>query len=156
MRAVWLFLATAAYSGYAPFAPGTVGSAVGLLVWWACRPAGSTWVDLAAIVVLTLLGARAGTEAERHFAREDPGHVVIDEVVGMLVTLVALPVSWTGALIGFVLFRVFDVIKPWPASRLEHLPGGTGIMADDIMAGVYAHLALRMAGALWPAWVYLG
>ena len=78
------------------------------------------------------------------------------EAVARAEQLVALPVSLTGALVGFVLFRVFDVIKPWPASRLEHLPGGTGIMADDIMAGIYAHLALRIAGALWPAWVYLG
>ena len=155
MRALWLFIATAAFSGYAPFAPGTVGSAVGLLVWWATRPAGGAWVDLAVIAVLTVLGARAGTEAERHFAREDPGHVVIDEVVGMLVTIALLPVSWTGALVGFVLFRAFDVVKPWPASRFERLPGGVGIMADDIMAGVYAHLALRLAGALWAAWVYL-
>jgi phosphatidylglycerophosphatase A len=155
MRALWLFIATAAFSGYVPFAPGTVGSAVGLLVWWACRSLGGAWVDGGVIVALSVLGARAGTEAERHFAREDPGHVVIDEVVGMLVTLVTLPVSWTGALAGFVLFRVFDVVKPWPASRFERLPGGIGIMADDIMAGVYAHLALRIAGAVWPAWVYL-
>lgn len=155
MRAVWLFLATGAGSGYAPFAPGTVGSAVGVLVWWACRPAGAVWLDVGVIAVLTLLGVRAGTEAERHFGREDPGHVVVDEVVGMLVTLVALPVSWAGVLVGFVAFRVFDVIKPWPASRFERLPGGTGIMADDLMAGVYAHIAVRAIGAVWPAWVYL-
>lgn len=155
MRAAWLFLATAGFSGYAPFAPGTVGSAVGVLVFWACRPAQSLWLDVVVIAVLAVLGARAGTEAERHFAREDPGHVVIDEVVGMLITLVALPVSWTGVFVGFIAFRVFDVIKPWPASRLERLPGGTGIMADDIAAGVYAHLALRAVGALWPGWVYL-
>ncbi len=155
MRAVWVFLATAAFSGYAPFAPGTVGSAVGVLVFWACRPAHSPWLDVAVIVVLAVLGARAGTEAEQHFGREDPGHVVIDEVVGMLITLVMLPVSWTGVLVGFIAFRVFDVIKPWPASRLERLPGGTGIMADDVAAGVYAHLALRVAGFLWPAWIYL-
>ena len=121
MRAVWLFVATAAFSGYAPFAPGTVGSAVGVLVYWACRPAQSLGLDVAVIAVLAVLGARAGTEAEQHFGREDPGHVVIDEVVGMLITLVALPVSWTGILVGFIAFRVFDVVKPWPASRLERL-----------------------------------
>lgn len=154
MRVFWLFIGTAGFTGYAPFAPGTVGSAVGLLVWWGCRASGLPWAEAAAIVVLTVLGARAGTVAEAHFGREDPGHVVVDEVVGQLVTLFLLPVSLVGALAGFVLFRVFDIIKPWPASRLEHLPGGIGIMADDIMAGIYGYLALRVAGWLWPAWIF--
>jgi hypothetical protein len=130
MRAVWLFPATAAYS-VRRSRPGRSGRGR-TLVWWDCRPAGSVWVDLAVIVVLTLLGAQAGTEAERHFARR-PRHVVIDEVVGMLVTLVALPVSLTGPRWGSCCSGS-DVIKRG-RPRLEHLPGGTGIMADDIMAG---------------------
>jgi len=74
-------------------------------------------------------------------------------VLGMLVTLAFVPVGVTGAAIGFVLFRVFDVVKPWPVNRLEELPKGLGIMSDDLLAGVYANVALRVVGWLMPAWV---
>ena len=137
-----LALATALGVGYVPFAPGTCGSAVGLLVWWALPS--STSVQALAIVVLFAIGSWSGTVAERHFGRADPSHVVIDEVVGMLMTLLFNPVGWAGAMVGFVLFRIADVIKPFPANRLERLPGGVGIMADDAMAAVYANIALRV------------
>jgi phosphatidylglycerophosphatase A len=74
----------------------------------------------------------------------------MDEVVGMLITLYALPVGWMGVLVGFVLFRIADIIKPYPAARCEYLPGGLGMMADDAVAAIYSHLALR---ALWTAGV---
>ena len=80
----------------------------------------------------------------RLVGRKDPGIVVVDEVVGQWVTLAALPFTPVTAALGFLLFRVMDVVKPWPARDLERLPGGWGIMADDVMAGVYAHL--RAAG----------
>ena len=89
------------------------------------------------------VGALASNVAERHFGRTDPGQVVVDEVMGMLVTLFLNPVGWKGALVGFLLFRVADVVKPYPANRFEKLPGGLGIMADDGMAGIYANIALR-------------
>ena len=82
--------------------------------------------------------------AEGHFNRTDPGHVVIDEVLGMLITLFLNPVGWMGALVGFVLFRAADIVKPWPANKLEDLHGGVGIMADDAMAAVYSNIALRI------------
>jgi len=82
--------------------------------------------------------------AERYFERSDPRHVVLDEVMGMLITLFMVPVGWFGAAIGFVLFRAADVVKPFPANRLERLHGGLGVMADDAMAAVYANLALRL------------
>src|SRR4029078_5970083 len=86
--------------------------------------------------------------AERHFGRTDPGQVVIDEGMGMLITLFLNPVGWTGAFGACVLFRIADIIKPYPANRLEHLHGGVGVMADDGMAAVYANLALRAVLAL--------
>jgi phosphatidylglycerophosphatase A len=140
---VGLTIATVFGVGYAPFAPGTWGSAAGLLAWW-LLPA-SPVAQAAAIVVMFVVGSWGGNIAERHFGRTDPGQVVIDEVMGMLITLFLNPVGWGGAIAGFVLFRVFDVIKPYPANRLERLHGGIGVMADDAMAAVYANLALRAA-----------
>jgi len=142
-----LFLATVAGVGYAPIAPGTFGSAAGLVVWWLLR-SGSTTVQAAAIVVVFIIGTWGSSVAERHFGRTDPGQVVIDEVLGMLITLFLNPVGWGGAFAAFFLFRVFDVIKPYPANRLEQLHGGVGVMADDAMAAVYANLALRALLAL--------
>jgi phosphatidylglycerophosphatase A len=139
---VGLAVATVFGVGYAPIAPGTFGSAAGLLLWWLLSA--SATVQAAAIVVIFVAGAWGGNVAERHFGRTDPGQVVIDEVMGMLITLLLNPVGWTGALVGFLLFRVFDVIKPYPANRLEKLHGGIGVMADDAMAAVYANLALRL------------
>jgi phosphatidylglycerophosphatase A len=149
-----LFLATAGYSGYFPIAPGTVGSAVGLivylLVWWTRSPI----LEVALIVATFALGTWAATRAERFFGGIDPGPVVIDEVLGMLVTLAFIPAGWPAMIAGFVIFRVFDVIKPFPADRLEKLHGGFGIMADDAMAGVYANLTLRLVMWLLPGWIH--
>ena len=153
MTRLAVFVATVAYCGYFPFAPGTVGSAAGLivylLVWWAQSPA----VEVGLIVVLFAAGVWAGTTAERYFGGIDPGPIVIDEVVGMLITLVFIPVGLSGALTGFVLFRIFDVVKPYPAGRFERLHGGLGVMADDAMAGVYANLSLRLIIWIVPAWI---
>lgn len=149
-----VFLATVAYCGYFPVAPGTVGSAAGLvvylLVWWTRSPI----VEAGLIAVTFVVGTWAATHAERYFGGIDPGPVVIDEVLGMLMTLAFIHVGLTAALAGFVLFRVFDVIKPFPANRLEKLHGGLGVMADDAMAGVYANLALRLAMWLLPGWIH--
>lgn len=153
MTRLAVFIATVGYCGYFPVAPGTVGSAAGLvfylLVWWT----GSPLVEVALIVGLFVLGVWAGTTSERYFGGIDPGPVVIDEVVGMLITLAFIPVGWSAALAGFVLFRVFDVIKPYPANKLEALHGGLGVMADDAMAAVYANLSLRVLMWLFPAWI---
>ena len=153
MTRLAVFIATVGYCGYFPFAPGTVGSAAGLvvylLVWWTH----SQVVEGSLIVAVYAVGIWAGTAAERYFGGIDPGPVVIDEVLGMLITLAFMPVGLWTAIAGFVLFRIFDVIKPYPANRLEKFHGGFGIMADDAMAGVYANLALRLVMWLLPAWV---
>jgi len=137
-----LAIASALGVGYVPVAPGTFGSAVGLVV-WALLPA-SPRVHAVTIIAMLVIGSFAGNVAERHFKRSDPRQVVLDEVMGMLITLFMVPVGWFGAVIGFVLFRAADVVKPFPANRLERLHGGLGVMADDAMAAVYANLALRL------------
>jgi phosphatidylglycerophosphatase A len=142
-------LATGFGSGYSPLAPGTAGSAVGLLLFWPLAALPVYW-QIAACGTLFVLGAHASTRLARELGREDPGLAVVDEIVGMWVTLLGLPFGPFTALLGFVLFRVMDVVKPWPARDLERLPEGWGIMADDIAAGVYAHLALRVGFLVWP------
>ena len=137
-----LAFATCLGLGYVPFAPGTFGSAAGLLV-WAVLPESPAAQGLA-IVLIFAAGVWSAGIAEQHFRGTDPGPVVIDEVMGMLVTLFMVPVGWPGAAAGFLLFRIFDVIKPPPANRLEQLRGGMGILADDFMAAVYANFALRI------------
>jgi len=140
--AIALAVATAGGVGYVPVAPGTFGSAVGLLAWWLLGP--SAVVQGIGIITLFAAGVWSGGVCEGHFCRTDPGQVVIDEVMGMLITLFLNPVGWLGALAAFLLFRIADVIKPFPADRLESLHGGVGVMADDGMAAVYANLALRV------------
>jgi phosphatidylglycerophosphatase A len=154
MTRLAVFLSSAGYAGFVPFAPGTVGSIVGLGVYALLRWAHATpLAEALVIVALTAIGVWSATVAERHFGLDDPGPVVIDEVAGMLISLAFTSAGWTGALTGFVLFRLFDIVKPYPAGRFERLPGGLGIMADDVMAGIYANLALR--ALLWaaPGWI---
>jgi phosphatidylglycerophosphatase A len=142
MTIVALAIATVIGIGYVPIAPGTFGSAAGLLLWWLLPS--SPAIQIGVIVALFIVGSWSGSVAEKHFGRTDPGQVVVDEVMGMLITLLFNPVGWMGATIGFLLFRVADIIKPYPANRLERLHGGIGVMADDGMAGIYANLALRV------------
>jgi phosphatidylglycerophosphatase A len=150
MRRLAVFLSTCGYVGYAPVAPGTFGSAAGLVVFALVRSTGSDVVELAVIAGLFALGVWSGTESERHFGGVDPGPVVLDEVVGMLITLALVPVNVAGALVGFLLFRALDVFKPWPAGRFEQLPGGLGVMADDGMAALYGNLLMRALIAVLP------
>jgi phosphatidylglycerophosphatase A len=151
-----VFLATAGYTGYFPIAPGTVGSAVGLTVYgllrWSQTPLAPS-TEIALIVALFLAGVWAATTAERYFGGIDPGPIVLDEVVGMLITLAFIPVGPSAAIAGFFLFRIFDVFKPFPARRLEALHGGVGVMADDAMAAIYANVSLRLLMAVLPQWV---
>jgi phosphatidylglycerophosphatase A len=151
MSRLGVFIATCAYIGYVPIAPGTFGSAAGLPVFLAVRSTGSVAVELAAIVILFAIGVWSGTIAEHHFGGVDPGPIVIDEVVGMLITLALLPVTMTGAIVGFLVFRVLDVVKPWPSGGFEKLPGGLGVMADDGMAAIYGNIVMRALIWLAPA-----
>lgn len=135
-------LATGFGSGYSPFAPGTAGSAVGLAFVWAMTfMEGPAQVAFTALV--TLLSMFAADIVAKSIGLKDPGLVVADEIAGMMVTMLMVPITIKTALIGFVLFRVMDVVKPPPARQFERFKGGIGIVADDLMAGVYANLVLR-------------
>lgn len=142
-----VFVATCGYVGYAPVAPGTFGSAAGLVVFAIVRATESTAVELTVIAVLFALGIWGASVAEHHFGCVDPGPVVMDEVVGMLITLALLDVTVAGAIVGFFIFRILDIVKPWPSAGFEKLPGGLGVMADDGMAAIYGNLLMR--GLIW-------
>lgn len=146
-----LLISTGLGVGYVPLAPGTAGSLLGLalhaMLYLAAGPAAA----LGGTVVATALGFWAAGSAERHFGRRDPGQVVIDEVAGQMLTLAFLPLTGGVAAAGFLLFRLLDILKPFPARRLEALPGASGIMADDLMAGLYANLILQ-ALVRWSPW----
>ena len=151
MMRLALFVCTFGGVGYSPVAPGTAGSAAGLVVYAVLRLAGaSPVVEALVIAVIIVAGVWSGTMAERHFGTTDPGPGVIDEVAGMLVTLYALPAGWVIAIAGFFLFRVLDVFKPFPAQQFERLHGGLGMMADDLMVAIYGNLLLRVALWLLP------
>lgn len=153
MKALAVFLASFGYVGYFPIAPGTAGSAAALPLFVAIRWIDIPGVELGAIVAVFAIGVWAAHGTEIALGRKDPGIVVIDEVLGMLITLAVLPVSIWGVILGFLFFRVLDVVKPFPAAQLEHIHGGMGIMADDAVAGIYAHLLLRLCMWLVPAWL---
>jgi phosphatidylglycerophosphatase A len=153
MRRFALFVCSFGYLGFFPIAPGTIGSAAGVLVYLVIRPLGNPSIELLVIAALAAAGVVLTRPCEEDLRCTDPGPIVIDEVMGMLITLFAIPVGWGGILLGFLLFRVLDVVKPFPARRLEKLHGGFGVMADDAMAAIYAHLLLR--GASWLAPAYL-
>ena len=110
-------------------------------------------VELSVIALIFAVGLWCGTVAEHHFGGIDPGPVVLDEVLGMLMTLALLPVNTAGAIVGFLVFRVLDVVKPWPSARFEKLPGGLGVMADDGMAAIYGNLLMWGLIALFPGWL---
>ena len=145
--AVWI--ATCLGIGNLPV-PGTFGAAAGLGIVVALTrlPVARSWLPAVVTVAATALfgvGVWAAGRAERSLGRTDPGQIVIDEVVGQMVTLLARPdAPWKWLLAGFVLFRIFDVVKPFPARRAEHLPGGWGVMTDDVIAGVYSLAALGL------------
>jgi phosphatidylglycerophosphatase A len=143
MKRLGVLIATAGGAGYFPVAPGTVGSAIGVVIYLLIWP----WplaLQATAILVLSVVGIWASSIAALHFGNDDPGHVIIDEVAGQLVTLFATGAGIGGAVMGFFLFRALDIVKPWPARQFERLHGGLGIMADDLMAGVYGNIGLRL------------
>jgi phosphatidylglycerophosphatase A len=137
MKKAAVAIASAAGLGYAPVAPGTFGSAGGVVI-YLLTASWSLPAQLSLAFGVTAIGVWASHVAAGHFGRSDPSQVVIDEVAGQLVTMLGTGAGWKGALIGFLLFRAFDIVKPWPANKLEALHGGWGIMADDIMAAIYS------------------
>ena len=150
-----MVLATGFGTGYGPIAPGTWGSLPALAFAWGLDRLGGAWAVLSAAVFFAVSGVWAAGRAEALLDEKDPGRVVVDEIAGQLVTLLFLRPTGPILLAGFMVFRVLDVVKPWPARRLEALPGGSGIMADDLMAGLYANLILHGLAIWRPLWLGL-
>ena len=131
-----------------PVAPGTAGSAAAVLLWWlvtrAIAPGAQPWVDIGLVLLAVGVGIPAATRICRETGRKDPQVVVIDEVAGQLLTFLGAPVSWKTLLAGFILFRVFDTLKPPPVRQMERLPEGTGVVVDDIGAGLYGLIIMQL------------
>jgi phosphatidylglycerophosphatase A len=138
-----------AMTGFAPVAPATVASAAATVVLAFVYPLGSPLAYAAVIAAVFAVGVWAATRLERLYGH-DPSAAVIDEVLGMALTLAGAPIGAATLVLGFVFFRVFDILKLAPGRRLERLPGGWGVMADDACAGVYAAVLLQLVLRLWP------
>jgi phosphatidylglycerophosphatase A len=148
MPKIHVLLATWFGCGYSPAAPGTAGSAAGILIAW-------LWISQAGLsplwlipltVAMTPLAIWAADATARDVGREDPGLVVIDEVLGQWLTASAIGhATWQSYVLAFALFRIFDITKPWPIRKLERLHGGLGIVADDLLAGVYGAIVIFAA-----------
>ncbi|HYM78869.1 MAG TPA: phosphatidylglycerophosphatase A [Candidatus Dormibacteraeota bacterium] len=128
--------------------PGTWGSAAAMLLWaalaYALPPAVRTPTVIALAILIILIGIPAATQVARASGNKDPQFVVIDEVAGQLIALIAVPLAWQTFLAGFILFRGFDIVKPPPVRQLEKLPEGTGIVLDDVAAGIYALAVMQI------------
>ncbi len=150
MRKSVLFVATGAGSGYAPIAPGTFGSLVGLVLYFPLSWLGP-WPYLGLALAITWGGALVSSRAEAILGRKDDQRITIDEVAGVLLALAFLPPRIDVVVAGFILFRLFDIWKPPPCRKVESLPGGWGVMADDVVAGIYANLCGQLLWrVLWP------
>jgi len=139
-----VFLATGFYVGKIPFAPGTFGTILGLPLCFFLAGLKLPWA-IGCTVILIVLAVWISNDAEKILQKKDPGCIVIDEIAGMAVTLVGLPFSLTTALIGFIIFRILDISKPFPIRALDkQVAGGVGIVLDDVVAGIFTNLLLRI------------
>ncbi len=134
-------IATFFYVGYLPLIPGTFGSAAALLFYIFLKP--GPLAQYAFLALFLSLGFYFSGKAEKQFNSKDPKYIVIDEVAGMFLALLFVPLDFRLLAIGFLLFRVLDTVKPYPADRLQNLPGSAGIMLDDVVAGLYANIILQ-------------
>jgi phosphatidylglycerophosphatase A len=136
--------------GYFPKAPGTMGSLAALIVYWICPEINS--LQLVSIILgITAIGIFTATITENEMKNKlgkdkgiDPGIIVIDEVIGMLIALVAVPKATLFLITAFILFRIFDIIKPYPVRRMEKFSGGWGIVLDDVIAGIFANIVIQI------------
>ncbi len=143
MSALARFIATGVYTGYTPVAPGTAGSLLGAILYWAI-PQNQTPLFLVLILSVFFAGVWSASRIEEISGVKDNQIIVVDEIVGVWLTLLGAEKSWLWLLIGFVLFRLFDIIKPFPVKRVEKLAAGWGVMLDDVIAGVYGLAAFQI------------
>ena len=144
-----MWLATGFGLGHTPVVSGTAGTLAGIPIYLLLRELGPVPYGTVVLVLFAIGGWLCGLAERRLGAGHDPGAIVYDEIVGYLIAMYLAPSGWPWIVVGFLLFRLFDIWKPFPAGRLERLPGGWGVMADDAMAGVYAFLALQVLA--WTA-----
>lgn len=151
MDRIFMFIASGAYTGYLPKAPGTWGSLLGVGLWTVMQRLGLPYYA-GVVALLFVVGTICAGSAEKILDRGDPGIVVIDEIVGQLIALTAAPFHPVAVLLGFILFRAFDILKPFPINWLDkHIHGGLGIMLDDVVAGLYALVILQLIWKyVWP------
>jgi phosphatidylglycerophosphatase A len=143
-RAVILFISQGAYAGRFPVAPGTAGTIVGIFLYAVMKNL-APGPYFALFILISLLGTWAAGRAESLLGTKDSASIVIDEIAGFLLAMFMVPTSWGFVAAGFLLFRAFDIVKPWPLRRLQDLHGGPGVMLDDIGAGIYTNLVLQAA-----------
>ena len=128
-----------------PGAPGTAGSLASLFIWAPMVITSTPWYFwVLLIAVLYIIGVWASNSVQKHMHKKDPGLIVIDEVVGQGIALMFAMPNFVNIVLGFILFRLFDVLKPWPANVAEEINGGTGVMLDDVIAGIYAAIVLAL------------
>jgi phosphatidylglycerophosphatase A len=146
-NAVILFIAQGAYSGRFPGAPGTAGTIIGVFLYFLTKDLSTLWYFIF-LVFVAGLGTWAAGEAEKLLGRKDAPSIVIDEIVGYLITMALVPSGWGFVAAGFFLFRFFDILKPWPIKKVENIYGGAGVILDDIGAGIYANIVLQVVSRL--------
>jgi phosphatidylglycerophosphatase A len=143
VRAVVIFIAQGAYAGRFPVAPGTAGTLAGVLLYLLMKGL-SPGIYLIVCLFLFVLGTWAAGHAEELLGKKDHSSIVIDEIAGYMVSMFMVPPAWGFLVAGFFLFRMFDIVKPYPLKRLQDLHGGLGVMLDDIGAGVYTNIVLQV------------
>jgi len=148
MHFVSFLIATGFYSGYVPIAPGTAGSCVAVILYWLI-PGSDSIYFLFILPILIWLGAWSATKVEKSTGKKDDQIIVIDEIVGVFFTLILMPKSWPWLILGCLLFRIFDITKPPPVKQAEAFPKGWGVMLDDVAAGIFSLISLRLIYWLW-------
>jgi len=147
-RTITLFISQGAFSGRFPVAPGTAGTLVGVLLYWCMKDLPPAWYGFLLLLII-MIGTWAAGRAEVLLGRKDSPSIVIDEIAGYLTALFLVPIGWGFVAAGFLLFRAFDILKPYPLKRFEKAPGGLGVMLDDLGAGIYTNLVLQAAVLLF-------
>jgi len=149
MKLIYKLLATSFGAGYSPFAPGTIGAIIGCLLLWLFQKYqlidtfNTPFLFITLIILVTILGIFISNQLEEEWGK-DPSKIVIDETIGLWITMILIPFTWINLLLAFILFRFFDIIKPLGIRKMESLKGGLGVMADDMLAGIYANIILQV------------
>lgn len=169
MKKIAIFFATGAYAGLSPIAPGTAGSILACVV-LLFIPSFQSALFFGIFIIVFIAGTWAASEAERFYQKEDAQQIVIDEIAGMVVSVLWLPTGWKTCLLALVLFRIFDIAKPFPVRQAEKIgnllsksgiespfisrfSGGLGVMLDDVLAGIYANVCVRIAVVAFSFWL---